>query len=463
MFPLLFFIILIPFLSIPILLVIPAYLIKKVQSITAILVLLLSFLLLYGSLTSQSYLTAPISINYLGFNLGFSLTQNTLILEIMAAIVFAASSIGIDYFIKDNKRTYAILFALIEGSSIALFLSSNLLFLYVFWEIAEFSMFFIIYLYGASNRRYAAIKFILYSIISSLLLLVAILFIYINITPNTFSISQIIATASTIPGSTQLIILILLLVSFMIKIPIFPFHSWLPDAHTQAPTQGSMILAGVLLKFGGYGLILTSFMLPIFKNYEIYLAAIFSLSALYSVFVAMRQSNLKRTIAYSSITDMAIVSIGIASGSIIGINGALYGMLAHAIAISMLFLVAGTLKELYGTLDISALKGVIKNFNSLAYLFIAATFATVGIPLTIGFIADLLIFTAAFTTFGVIALIPLLSVILLGALLFWIIERVFLSGRSVQTGYLVNSVLYSEIFLLALTLIFGIMPSLLIH
>ncbi len=463
MFPLLFFIILIPFLSILPILVIPKYFVKKVQSITSFIVLLLSLFLVFGFITNQAWITASISFEYLGFNVGFSITSITMILELMTSIVFFASSIGIGYFIKNNERIYAVLFALIEGSSLALFLSSNLLLLYIFWEIAEFSMFFIIYLFGSTKRRYASIKFILYSIVSSLFLLIAILLLYYNVYPSTFVISQIIANSATIPIAVQFPIFLLLLIAFMIKIPIFPFHNWLPDAHTEAPTTGSMILAGVLLKFGGYGLILVSLMLPIFKSYQIYLAILFSFSAIYSVFIAMRQNNLKRAIAYSSITDMAIVSLGIASGISLGINGALYGMLAHAIAISMLFLIAGTVKELYGTLEISALKGIIKDFSSVAYLFILGVFATLGLPLTAGFIADILIFTAAFSTFGVLALLPLISIILLGAFLFWIIEKVFLSGRSKQTGYLVNSIVYSEIFLLASTILIGIIPSLLLH
>ncbi|MGC8479153.1 MAG: complex I subunit 4 family protein [Candidatus Micrarchaeia archaeon] len=463
MFPLLLLIILIPFLSGLIIMATPKNLIKLVQISSSVITLLLSLLLVWSFITSTSLFSNSITFSYLGFPVGFQVTQISLILVLMSSIVFTASSIGVGYFIKDNLKIYGVLFALIEGSSIALFLSSNLLLLYVFWEMAEFSMFFIIYMYGSSRKRYAAIKFIIYSLISSLFLLIAILLLYSGITPNTFQISQIIATSGTIPVSLQELILIFLLISFMIKIPIFPFHNWLPDAHTEAPTTGSMILAGVLLKFGGYGLILTSLMLPIFKTYSLYLAAIFIISSLYSVFVAIKQTNLKRIIAYSSITDMAIVSLGIATGTSLGVQGALYGMLSHAISISMLFLIAGTLSEVYGSLDLSVLKGVIKNFSSLAYLFIAGTFATVGIPLTAGFIADVLIFTAAFTTFGLVSFVPLISIIILGAMLFWVIERVFLSNKSKPINILLNSVLYSEVFLLSASVILGVLPALLIH
>ncbi|MEM0201476.1 MAG: NADH-quinone oxidoreductase subunit M [Candidatus Micrarchaeaceae archaeon] len=463
MFPLLLFIVAIPFLSILLLIVLPERLSKKIQQISSIIILILSLLLVYSFSTSTQSLIQPITFNYLGFTGSFQVTSITLILELMCAIVFTSSSIGIDYFIKDNIRIYSILFALIQGSAIALFLSSNLLLLYVFWEIAEFSMFFIIYLYGASNRKYAAIKFIIYSLISSLFLLIAILLIYVNVTPSTFQISQIITNASTMPTFIQEIVLLFLVISFMIKIPIFPFHNWLPDAHTEAPTTGSMILAGILLKFGGYGLILTSLMLPIFSKYSLYLAGIFILSSFYSVFVAIKQTNLKKLIAYSSITDMAIVSLGIVSNSTLGINGALYGMLGHAISISMLFLLAGTLKEIYGSLDLSVLKGIMKDYASLAYLFIIGVFATVGIPLTVGFIGDILIFSAAFSSFGIIGLLPLLSIIILGSVMFWVIERVFLNGRSSPNGYLVKSVFYSEIFLLFFSLLLGIAPFILIH
>ena len=462
MIPLLLLIILLPFISILPIIFVEKQFLKTIQIFVSIIVFVLSILLLLSMSYSQNIFSLSTNFTYLGFNLGFTVTPITIILELMTSIVFLAASLGLGYFIKENERLYAILFALIQGASLALFLSSSLLLLYIFWEIAEFSMFFIIYLFGSSNKRYASIKFIVYSIISSLFLLIAILFLYSSITPNTFTISSIISNAATIPLNMQLYILIFFALSFLIKIPIFPFHTWLPDAHTEAPTTGSMVLAGVLLKFGGYGLILMSLMLPLFKTFSIYFATLFAISAIYSVLVAIKQSNLKRTIAYSSITDMAIISIGIASGLSIGTTGALFGMLAHAISISMLFLLAGTLKEAYGTLDIAGLKGLAKDLVALPYLFISGVFATVGIPLTIGFIADVLIFTSAYTTFGILGLVPLIGIVLLGGLFFWIIERIFYTGKSKQINYIAKSVIYSEIFLLGTTVFFGIFSSILI-
>ena len=464
MLPLLPLIILIPFLS-----TLPLFMLDEryAPKISAI-VSLISLVLVVVSVALYMYGHQDLSFNipYLPFtnaSVGFVLTQAGAILLLMTAIVFFAAGLVGEYFVG-NERIYWFTFLLSEGSALAVFTSSNLFLLYVFWEIAEVMMFFIIYRYGGYEKKYAAVKFIVYSLFSSLLFLLGIFMLYSYITPHTFSISTIEANSSTIPLGLQTEILLLLLTSFMIKIPIFPFHTWLPDAHTEAPTTGSMILAGVLLKFGGYGLILTFYMLPMATHYAIYIAAIFIFSSVYSAVVSLRQINLKRAIAYTSVTDMGIVALGIATGGKLGITGALYAMLSHGLAIAMLFLIAGTLNEAYGTLYINKIKGVILNFRPLAYLFILGSLATIGMPFTAGFIGDILIFISSFASFGAIGLIPLAGIILIGAMLFWIIERVFLGGKGTRTQRNVPDVItYVSVFLLASTILFGVLPMLLIR
>lgn len=430
------------------------------------IVLILSVAVLYlVHSNGLSYVSAS-AIYVPALNIGFSLSlsQSSLILLIMTAAVFFASSLVGEYFIGKVGRVYATVFLVAESASLGVFMAANLFLLYLFWEVAEVMVFFIIFLYGGYNRRYASIKFLIYSIISSLLLLIGIIVLYNSISPHTFDISAIVSASQSIPARAQLEVLVLFLVAFMIKMPAFPFHSWLPDAHTEAPTTGSMILAGVLLKFGGYGLYLMFLMLPLAAHYALYLFLIFLVSTIYSAYVCLNQRNIKRLIAYTSITDMGIVGVGITAMNLFGYNGAMYAMFNHGIAIALLFLIAGSLDEVYGTLEIDKIKGVIKNFPGMAYLFILGTFAALGLPLTAGFIADLLILIGAVGAFGAVGVIPIVGIIIIGAALFWLIERVFMSASKAVEPYnpLSGNVIVSGVFLIAISVLFGVLPFLLL-
>lgn len=463
MLPLLPLIILIPFLAVIPMILYDESASHKILVLSSITVFLLVVLAVYMARLNQSLTFSIIYINSLNLSLDFQLTQLNLILVLMTSIVFLAASLVSDYFIREERRAYSILFAIAEGSSIALFLSANLFLFYVFWEISEVMMFFLIFIYGGYDRRYAALKFIIYSLASGLLLLIGIMLIYSSITPKSFDILSIAQNASTIPDITQFAIMVLFLIAFMIKTPVFPFHNWLPDAHTEAPTTGSMILAGVLLKFGGYGFLLLFLMIPIASHYGSYIAALFIFSAIYSSLVALRQTNIKRAIAYTSITDMGIVALGIAATNIFGNEGALYAMFSHGIAISLLFLIAGSIDELYGTLEIDRVRGIIRNFPGMTYLFIFGALAAIGMPLTSGFVGDLLLFIGAFGMFGMVGLLALASIIILGALMFWIIERMFLNREdTLPSRELDRSVAYVGVFLLVSTIVLGVFPSFLL-
>lgn len=460
MLPILLFIVLVPFLALIPLMVAErrhSYTISLAASLISFILTIYSLCVFYsGGAASLSF--SQLYIPQLNISFGLQVNQYTMILLTMTSIVFLAASIVGKYFIGAKERLYNVIFLIAEGASLGVFLASSLVFLYIFWEISEVMMFFIIFLYGGYNRRYASIKFILYSIISSLLLLIGIMLLYSSL--HTFDIQSIIAQSSSIGAGTQMLVMILFVISFMIKMPAFPLHTWLPDAHTEAPTTGSMILAGVLLKFGGYALLLMFLMLPLASAYTSYLFLIFLFSTIYSAFVSMRQTNIKRLIAYTSITDMGIVGIGLAAMNTFGYNGALYLMLSHGIAISLLFLVAGTLDELYGTLEISKIKGVVKNFPGISYLFIIGTFAVLGLPLTSGFIADILVFIGSTGAFGIGGLLPLIGVIVIGATLFWVIERSFLNVSHAVEPYnaLDTSVIITGVVLVAALVLFGIIP-----
>ena len=466
MLPILLLIVLIPFASL-----LPLILLEKkysymISMIASLLVFMLTILALYYSYTNgtASLGTSNFYISALNLSFALRLNQPSLILLVMTSVVFFAASIVGKYFIGKRDRIYNIIFLLAEGASLGVFIAANLFFLYVFWEVAEVMMFFIIFLYGGYNRRYSSIKFIIYSIFSSLLMLIGILILYNAVTPHTFDISTLISSSALIPVQTQLTVLVLFVIAFMIKMPVFPLHAWLPDAHTEAPTTGSMILAGVLLKFGGYGLYLMFLILPIASKYALYLFLIFLFSTIYSAYVCLSQTNLKRLIAYTSITDMGIVGVGLTAVNAFGYSGAMYAMFNHGIAIALLFLIAGAIDHIYGTLEIDKIKGVIKNFAGMSYLFIIGVFAALGIPLTAGFIADLLIFIGAVATFGIWGLVPLFGILIMGAALFWLIERVFMSVSKAVEPYnpLGSEVMVSGLLLIGVAIIFGVLPFLLL-
>lgn len=467
MLPLLPLIVLVPIAAIVPLLVMDrrrAHDIALVASAVALGLAALAALLAYAyGLGSLSFSGAY--IKELGIGLDFSLTVAGLMLAVMTAIVFMAAAVVGRYFIRERERIYSIVFLLAEGASLGVFLSGNLFLLYVFWEMGEVMMFFIIFLYGGFNRRYASLKFILYSIVSSLLLLIAIILLYTGSSAHTFNISDLRASASSIPSSVQLTLIALLLGSFLIKMPVFPLHTWLPDAHTEAPTTGSMILAGVLLKFGGYGLFLMFLLVPLAQHYALYMALLFILSSTYAAILTLRQTNIKRMIAYTSITDMGIVGMGLASGSQVAISGALFLMLAHGLAVSLLFLIAGTLDEIYGTMEIRKISGVVKRFPVLAYLFVAGAFMLLGLPLTSGFIGDVLVFIGSFTSLKFVSLLPLLGLAVVGGALFWVAEITFFRSSKVTEPYNIidGGVVAGAVLLAIASITFGVLPFIFLH
>ncbi len=446
---------------------------KRFSSTVAKLASLAVLLLVIGVVYQTSaYGLQSVSFGYpyiqaLGITFSMSVTQITQILAVMTAVVFFAASLVGDYFISQNRRLYNFIFLVSEGSCLGVFLASNMFLFFVFWEVSEIAMFFIIFLYGGINRRYAAVKFIIYSIISSLLLLMAIMLMYSYSSPHTFDIASLEGGALQMPQYVSSITFFMLLVSFMIKMPVFPLHTWLPDAHTEAPATGSMVLAGVLLKFGGYGLLIA---LTIFSQLAIShsaaIASLFAFSAIYAAVVAIKRSNLKRLIAYTSIVDMGIVAFGLMAMNSSADTGAVYAMLSHGLAISLLFMLSGMLDKEFGTLVINNIKGVYRWSRTAAYLFLGGIFGIVGLPLTSGFVADIMLFSGAVGSFGTTGIIPLFAVIIVGAYMFWLMERSFFGERISYIGedaVLSKWVLLSSILLIISTVLLGILPMLLVH
>ena len=438
----------------------------KIALASSVLVFLLSAYASYAGLAggfgalsfSQSYIPS------LGIDLSLQLTQYSNIFLVLSSVVLLAASLVADGFIKESGRIYNLLFLLLESSVIGLFLSGSLFLFYVFWELSEVAAFFIIYIFGGFDRRYAAIKFIVYSAVASLCLLIGIMLVYGGVPTHTFDIASIMSQSASIPAAAQLPAVLFLALAFLIKMPSFPFHSWLPDAYTEAPTPGSMVLAGILSKSAAYGLLLMLLLLPLSLTYANYLAVLFGFSALYAAMVALRQPNLKRLTAYASMVGMGIASMGLASSNAFGTAGALYALLGSGVAVSLMFLVSGAIDESFGTPLLERIKGLLKDLPALAYSFMFSTFAVVGIPLTAGFVGYLLVFSGAFKAYGFMGMIPMAAIVILGASLFYVMEKSFLNVSSAVEPYKNprKSVYVAIGLLAAATLLFGLLPSLLL-
>ncbi len=400
-------------------------------------------------------------ISSLGISFGISVNVISMMLLLMSSIVIFAAALAGNVE-GENARTSAALIALFQLASAGLFSSGNLFMFFIFWDIGVISMFLMINILGSSNRKSASLSFLVYEIFASSMLLLAMLLIFFYTPVHSFSFQYIAAHASLIPGNIELAVFALLFMAFMTNMPIFPMHFWLPDAHTEASTQGSMLLSGALTKFGGFGMVLLFTMLPLPSKAYGYIAALAAFSVFYSVFLLMKQSDIKRVIAYSTIVEMGIVMVGISAANAFGIYGAAYAMLSHGLVIAMMFLIAGTVKHMLGERNINLIRGVVSSSKLTAYAFLGGALAMVGFPLTSGFIADILLFLGSVQAFGMAGLVPLTAIIFMGAFMYMLVSRCMLSTREItrpvdfaragqKAGYLV---------LMALIFAFGIFPFL---
>jgi len=337
------------------------------------------------------------------------------------------------------------LILLMEGALIGVFVSLDLFVFYTFWELTLIPMFFLILLWGGDDRKYAAQKFFIYTFTASVLMLLGILVMYYftrvpvwegNITGRAFDVTLMAASSNQLGSSflggfgMQKAVFLLLLVGFAAKMPSVPFHTWLPDAHVQAPTAGSMLLAGVMLKMGAYGFIRIAVeLLPAALVYFQWLIVILGMvSLVYGALVCLGQSNLKRMVAYSSVSHMGLIFLGIATMQPLGIAGAIFMMLAHGIISPHLFAVCGAFKHHYHTLEIGSMRGIAKHSPWLGGHMMTAWMASLGLPLMAGFVAEIAIMIAFWMAFGWLVILPALTLIITAAYYLWSMQRTIFEG-----------------------------------
>ena len=324
--------------------------------------------------------------------------------------------------IKDRVKEYMIAFLVLETMMVGVFVSLDLVIFYLFFEGTLIPMFLIIGIWGGPGRVYATFKFFLYTLLGSVLFLLAIMAMYQA--AGTTSIPSLMAF--DFPFETQRWLWLALFASFAVKVPMWPVHTWLPDAHVEAPTAGSMVLAGVLLKFGGYGFL--RFSLPMFPEASAYFTPlIFSLSIvaiIYTSLVALAQEDMKKLIAYSSVAHMGFVTIGLFTVNTQGVEGAILVMLSHGFVSAALFLCVGVVYDRMHSRMIKSYGGLVHRMPLYAFVFLLFALASVGLPGTSGFVGEFLTLVGAYRVSTWLALLATVGIILGPAYMLWLYRRV---------------------------------------
>lgn len=332
--------------------------------------------------------------------------------------------------VEERVKEYFFFFLMLETAMLGVFVSLDLFLFYVFWELTLVPMYFLIGIWGGPKKEYASIKFFIFTLFGSIFMLIAFLALYFSATPHTFDFTELLVQAPNMTRGLQLWLFLGLYLGFAVKVPAFPFHTWLPLAHVEAPTAVSVILAGVLLKMGTYGLLRFSFpLLPLAtQQLAFWIAVVAAINIVYGALCSLAQTDIKRMIAYSSINHMGYALLGMASLSSIGISGALMQMVNHGVITGCLFILVGVLYDRAHTRDLNAFGGLGTKVPVYAGMMTFACFASLGLPLLSGFISEFLCFLGAFQVphYRILTAISLIGVLLTAAFFLVLIKKVFL-------------------------------------
>jgi NADH-quinone oxidoreductase subunit M len=369
--------------------------------------------------TEQFHWIPALGIQYhLGVD-GFSLWLVVLTTFLMPlAVLFSTTSI------TEKQKSYYLYLLVLETGMLGAFLALDVFLFYLFWEGMLIPMYFLIGIYGAGRKVYAALKFFLFTLVGSVLMLMGILYLYYQ-SGQSFSLNTWLDL--DLPVRIQLILFTAFSLSFAIKVPIVPLHTWLPDAHTEAPTAGSVILAGVLLKMGTYGFV--RFAMPLFPEGLIlarpYIVVLAVIGILYGALVAMVQKDMKRLVAYSSVAHLGFVMLGLMALNAQAITGAVYQMLNHGISSGGLFFLVGMVYDRTHTRLIADYGGIGKLMPLYATIFLVVALSSIALPGTNGFVGEFLILSGSFRTLPWPTALATLGVIFSAVYMLWLVERIF--------------------------------------
>ncbi len=431
---------------------------------TSLVTFLLSLLILANFDSSQAGFQLVEQRPWLpGFGIDYHMGVDGISLwfVLLSTLLTVVVIIGSWHSVQTRVKEYMIAFLVMETLMVGVFCALDLVLFYVFFEGILIPMYLIIGVWGGARRIYASFKFFLYTLIGSVLFLVAILVMYLQ--AGTTDIPTLMET--TFDENLQRWLWLAMFASFAVKVPMWPFHTWLPDAHVEAPTAGSVLLAGVLLKLGGYGFL--RFSLPMLPDASLYFAPlIYALSVIaivYTSFVALMQTDMKKLIAYSSVAHMGIVTIGIFTPNALGIQGSIIQMLSHGIVSGALFMVVGVVYDRIHSREIARYDGLAERMPSYALVFMIFMLASVGLPGTSGFVGEVLILVGIFQTNSWVALFAASGMVLGAAYMLWLYRRTIFGSLTKDDLKLIKDMRPNEVIafapLVVLVFLMGVYPS----
>ena len=354
-----------------------------------------------------------------------------LMMVLLTTFIMPLAVLGSWTSIRTKVRSYYALLLILTTGMLGVFLARDLFLFYVMWEVMLVPMYFIIGIWGGERRIYASLKFFIYTMLPSLLMLVAIIYLGLHVrtatgTPD-FSYDHLL-TVSNIPQRAALWLFAAFFLAFAVKVPMFPFHTWLPDAHVEAPTAGSVILAGIMLKMGTFGFL--RFALPLFPGaamnptIRMIILVLAVIGIIYGALVAMVQPDFKKLVAYSSVSHLGFVMLGIFALTLQSVQGALLIMINHGISTGALFLLVGMIYERRHTRSIDAYGGIARVVPLFAAILTFVSLSSIGLPGTNGFVGEFLVLIGSFKTYPVLAVISATGVIFAAAYLLWALQRI---------------------------------------
>lgn len=372
--------------------------------------------------------------------------------------------------IKERRKEYFAWLLLLQTAVMGVFLSQDFILFFIFWELELIPMYFLISIWGGGRKEYSAMKFVIFTFIGSAFMLVGILAMFFSDGVGTFDMTSIASMSSAGYLLPSQFLFLVFFIGFAVKLPVWPLHTWLPDAHTDAPTAVSVMLAGVLLKMGGYGLIRINIsMLPeVAQSLSLFIGVLAIINIVYGAMVTFRQTDLKRLIAFSSISHMGYVLLGISafggtvSASSVGLTGAAMQMFTHGTITGLLFVMVGLIYDRTHTRHIPDLGGMASRMPFVGVAFVFAGLASLGLPGTSGFVSEIMIFLGAFQAFKVLTIIGVIGILMTAGYILWALQKTLFGPEVARWSNLQDADVVEKIaptLLIIFILLVGIYPS----